>query len=209
MAQVPFTSFYLGPLAVYPTSSGLQDPITGAPERGGNFQAGNYCDLSEKDAQVWNQTYSPILPLYEGRYRIVKLSPTSLSGYTGFGKPVTWALGTTVQQVSLSRPGYNYTPGTYICSSTTSGGTAVATAQVVVGAGGGIISATLLFGGAGFTSVPTFSLSELLNGTNGSVLAQMTETVNAVNTYDSSAIALAQPRGVQLALATAAQITAG
>lgn len=210
MPQVPFTAFYLGPLAVYPASSGLQDPITGAPERGGNFAVGNYCDLSEKDALVWNAQYNPPLPFYEGRYRIVKLNPTSIAGYTGYGKPAGWAQGSTVQQVSLSAAGFNYTPGTYIVSSTTSGGTAKATAQVVIGgANNGIISATLLYGGAGFTSVPTFGLTELTGGTGASLLAQMAESPNVVQTYDSSAIAIAQPRGIQLATATAAQITAG
>lgn len=209
MPQVPFTSFYLGPLAVYPTNTGLQDPITGAPQKGGNFFIGDYCDLSEADAQVWNSQYSPVVPLHQGRYRIVKIGTSSLTGYTGFGRPAGWSLGTTVQQVTLSATGFNYVPGTYTITSTTSGGTARATAQVVVGASGGIISATLLFGGSGFTSVPTFALTELTGGTGGSVLAQMLETANVVNTYDSSVLAIAQPRGVFLGTATAAQIAAG
>ena len=133
-----------------------------------------------------------------------------MAGYTGFGRPAAWALGSTVQQVSLSAAGFNYTAGTYVCQSTTSGGTAKATIQVVVGgANGGIISATLLYGGAGFTSVPTFALTELVGGTGGSVLAQMKVDPNLVAGYDSSAIALATPRGVFLSAATATQITAG
>ena len=209
MPQVPFTSFYLGPLAVYPTNTGLQDPITGASQKGGNFNLGDYCDLTEKDAQVWNSQYSPTLPLHEGRYRIVKVNANAVAGYTGFGRPAAWAQGNSVQQVSLSAPGFNYVPGTYTITSTASGGTTKATAQVVVGAGGGIISATLLNGGFGFTSVPTFGLTELTGGTGGSVLAQMLESSNIVQGYDSSAIALAQPRGVFLASATPTQITAG
>jgi hypothetical protein len=209
MPQVPFTAFYLGPLAVYPSKTGLVDPITGAPERGGNFASGNYADISEKDATVWNQTYNPPVPLQTGRYRIVQLNPTSIAGYTGFGKPVAWASGTTVQQVVIQTTGFNYTPGTYTVSSTTSGGTAKATAQVVIGASGGIISAILLFGGSGFTSTPTFGLTELTGGTGAGLLAQMSVSSNIVQTYDSSALAVAQPRGIQLATATAAQITAG
>ena len=209
MPQVPFTAFYLGPLAVYPTATGLQDPITGASQKGGNFNLGDYCDLTEKDAQVWNSTYSPTLPLHEGRYRIVKVNTNAVSGYTGFGRPAAWAQGSTVQQVTLSASGFNYTPGTYTCVSTTSGGTTKATAQVVVGSSGGIISATLLNPGVGFTSVPTFGLTEVLGGTGGSVLAQMLESSNIVQGYDSSAIALAQPRGVFLASATSTQVTAG
>lgn len=210
MPQVPFTAFYLGPFAVYPTSTGLQDPITGAREKGGNFALGNYCDLSEADALVWNQTYSPAVPLASGRYRIVKFAPTSTAAFTGFGKPCGWALGTQVQQVVVSATGYGYTPGTYTVSSTTSGGTQKATAQVVVGASGGVISATLLNPGVGFTSVPTFGLTELGTPGNGaSVLAQMTESANVVNTLDSTAVAESLVRGIQLTSITAAQITAG
>jgi hypothetical protein len=211
MAQVPFTSFYLGPLAIYTASTGLLDPITGAPERGGNFQAGNYCDLSEKDAQVWNQTYNPPLPFYEGRYRIVKLLPTGVAGNVGYGRPAAWASGSSVQQVSIAAQGDNYVAGTYIVSSTASGGTAKATAQVVIGgADNGIISATLLSPGAGFTSVPTFPLTELTGGAAASLLAQMLVSPNVVQGFDSSAIALAQPRGIFVCnTPTAAQVTAG
>lgn len=209
MPQVPFTSFYLGPLAVYPANTGLVDPITGSPERGGNFYVGNYADLSQADAQVWNSQYNPPEPLYAGRYRIVKLNTTSVANVTGFGFPVAWALGMAVQQVAIANPGFGGIANTYICSSTTSGGTAKATAQVVVGASGGIISATLLFGGAGFTSVPTFPLTELGGIGGASLLAQMLESPNLVQPYDSSAIAIAQPRGIQLTSATAAQIAAG
>ena len=209
MPQVPFTAFYLGPLAVYPANTGLIDPITGSPERGGNFYVGNYADLSQADANVWNSQYSPVEPLYAGRYRIVKLNTTCPANVTGFGLPVAWAQGSSVQQVALSAAGTGGTAGTYIASSTTSGGTAKATAQIVVGASGGIISATLLYGGAGFTSVPTFGLSEVTGLSAGSVLAQMLESANLVQTYDSSAIAIAQPRGIQLTSATTAQIAAG
>lgn len=208
MPQVPFTAFYLGPTAVYPAYTGLQDPITGAPELGGNFLIGNYCDLSEADARIWNAQFGTTL--HQGRYRIVHLASVALTGYVGLGRPVAWALGTSVQQVSIANPGFGYTTGTFTCVSSTSGGTTKATIQVVIGgANNSIISATVLNPGSGFTSVPTFSLSELSGGSSGSVLAQMTESANEVTTWDSSAISLNDVRGVFLGTATAAQITAG
>jgi hypothetical protein len=206
MPQVPFTSFYLGPTAVYPTTSGLQDPITGAPQKGGNFQVGDYCDLSEADAQVWNAQYGT--SLHQGRYRIVRLAAAATAANTGLGKPVGFGLGTQVAQVALSAAGSGYTNGTFTCVSTASGGTVKATAQVVV-SGGAIISAVLLNPGSGFTSVPTFSLSELTGGTGGSILAQMVDSANFVCTFDAGAIQLSDVRGVFLGAVTSAQVTAG
>lgn len=207
MPQVPFTSFYLGPLAVYPANTGLQDPITGAPQKGGNFFTGDYCDLSAADALVWNKSFGT--NLFQGRYRIVRLSAASTAANTGNGKPCALARGTTVQDVSLAAAGTSATTdGTYTCVSSTSGGTVKATAQVVV-SGGVIISATLLNPGSGFTSVPTFSLSEIAGLSGGSVLAQMTTSANVVSTFDSSAAQLSDVRGVFLGAVTAAQITAG
>jgi len=206
MAQVPFSAFYLGPLAVYPANTGLQDPITGAPEKGGNFYVGNYCDLSTQDALAYNQQYGT--QLYQGRYRIVKISTLATAANIFYGAPAAWGQGTTLQRVVFV-PGSGYTAGTYVLSSTTSGGTQAATATVVVGASGAIISATLGNPGFGFTSVPTFALTALGGGTGGSVLAQMSESANSVCSFDGGATQLSSVRGVFLAPVTAAQITAG
>lgn len=207
MPQVPFTAFYLGPLAVYPTSTGLQDPITGAPQKGGNFNQGDYCDLSEADANSWAAQYGT--NLHQGRYRIVRLTAAATAANTGLGKPVASGRGTVVEQVALAAAGTSATTdGTYTVASTTSGGTLKATAQVVV-SGGAIISAALTNGGAGFTSVPTFGLTEIAGLSGGSVLAQMRSTANAVCTFDAGAAQLSDVRGVFLAAVTAAQITAG
>lgn len=208
MPQVPFTSFYLGPVAVYTSPTGLTDPITGLSEKGGNFNLGDYCDVTEKDAMVWNATYAPATPLHQGRYRIVKLATAATYSNVGLGKPVGFALGTTVQQVSLSAAGSGYTNGTFTCMSSTSGGTTKATAQVVV-SGGVVISATLLNPGSGFTSVPTFGLTELTGGTAASILAQMTTEANVVCSFDSGALQLSDVRGVFLCSVTAAQVSAG
>ena len=207
MAQVPFSSFYLGPTAVYTSPTGLQDSLTGAAQKGGNFALGNYCDLTEAEAKQWNAQYGTTL--HQGRYRIVQLSTAATTGNTGLGKPVAFGLGTTVQQVALSAAGTSATTdGTYTCASSTSGGTAKATALVVV-SGGAIISAVLVNPGAGFTSVPTFGLTEIAGLSGGSILAQMTESANLVCTFDAAARQLSDVRGVFLCTVTAAQIAAG
>jgi hypothetical protein len=206
MPQVPFTSFYLGPTAVYTSKTGLLDVRTGLPQLGGNFAVGDYCDLSASDAAQWNRQYST--NLYPGRYRIVSVAAAATAANIIQGNVAGWALGTYLDSVTLSAAGSGYTNGTFTCSSSTSGGTTKATATVVV-SGGAIISAQLLNPGAGFTSVPTFGLSELTGGTGGSVLANMHLSSNIVTSFDSSATDLDSVRGVFLGSVTSAQVTAG
>jgi hypothetical protein len=189
-------------LANYLSSTGLVDIRTGLPELGGGMNVGDYFDLTEQEAQAINST------LHTGRYRFVQVASAATAANIKQGTPVGYAKGTTVQNVSLSAAGSGYTDGTYTIVSSTSGGTVKATATAVV-SGGLIISATLTNPGAGFTSVPTFSLSEIPAGSAGSILAQLTTTPNVVTSFDSSASSLSIVRGVFLASLTAAQITAG
>jgi hypothetical protein len=203
MPQVPFTSFYLGPLAVYPSNTGLLDPITGAPQKGGNFNQGDYCDLSASDARVWNQQYST--SLYPGRYRIVGLSPNATAANVLLGMPAALALGTSVDSVVIKTAGSGQTAGTY----TVAASSGAAVIQVVVGSAGTVISATVLNGGVYATgTVPTFTL--VTGGTVGTVLAHMSVNENLVTSWDSSAVSLTNdPRGLFLAPVTSTQITAG
>jgi hypothetical protein len=75
--------------------------------------------------------------------------------------------------------------------------------------GGAIISATLNNPGQGFTSVPTFGLSELTGGSGGSILAEAHLSSNTVTSFDSSATDLDSVRGVFLGSVTSAQVSAG
>jgi len=210
MAQVSFTSFYYGPTAVYTSPTGLTDPTTGAPQKGGNFNLGDYADLTESEAQQWNVQYGTTL--HQGRYRIVKLANAAVAANTGLGQPLGWGVGTTVEQVTFA-PGTGYTPGNYDLVSTGGGTPATqAAAHVVVGPTGAIISAKLSRGGSGFSTVPTFALTALGAGTGGTVIAQMSETANTVTTWDASALgglAAGLVRAMNLSPVTAAQIAAG
>lgn len=204
MPQVSFTSFYNGPLAVYLSNTGLQDPLTGAAEKGGNFFVGDYCDLSTTDAKVWNQTYGT--NLYPGRYRIVALSPNATAANVVQGKPVALALGTSVAAVVIATAGSGQTPGNYTAAA--SSGTAVI--SYVIGSAGTLISVTVSNPGLYSTgTIPTFTIAA--GGTPGTVIAQMSVNVNNVTSWDTaSAISLTNdPRGVFLAPVTSAQITAG
>ena len=72
MAQVPYTSFYLGPFGVYTSPTGMQSPITNQPYLGGSLHEGDYCDLQANEAAVWNIQYG--ISLHAGRYRLVHSS---------------------------------------------------------------------------------------------------------------------------------------
>lgn len=203
MPLVPFTSFYNGPIAVYPASTGLVDPITGMPEKGGNFNQGDYCDLSTADVLQWNRQYGT--NLYPGRYRIVGLSKNATAANVVTGKPAALALGLSVAAVSIVTAGSGQTAGNYTAAA--SSGTAVI--SYVIGSAGTLISATVSNGGVYATgTVPTFTIAA--GGTPGTVLAEMAINVNLVTSWDASAVSLTNdPRGVFLAPVTAAQITAG
>lgn len=214
MAQVPYTSFYLGPLAVYNSPTGMVSNVTGIPYLGDTLHEGDYCDLSAAEAAEWNVLFGATL--YPGRYRFVRLSVNATSANLGFGTPVGFGLGTTVAQAIVAAGGTGYTitatgasSGTVSISSSASGGTAVATATLTLSAGV-ITGAQITFPGAGFTSVPTFTLSSVLSGgSGGSVLARQTVNPNFISSFDSSCAELSTVRGVVLTPVTAAQISAG
>jgi hypothetical protein len=205
-------SFYLGPFAIYTSSTGLTDPITGLPELGGTLHEGDYVDLSDNEAGQWSQRFGP--KLYQGRYRFVRLSPAATAANIAFGKPCGWGIGNSVEDVGFV-PGTGYTPGSYILTAT--GGTnpiSQAVVQVVVGATGSIIGAQVLNGGqyAYGSAAPTFSLTPLGAGTGGSVLAKMYQSANLVSSVDASSVGGAtglNPRGIFLSSPTASQIAAG
>jgi hypothetical protein len=208
MAQVPYTSFYNGPFAVYTSPTGMASQVTSSPYLGGSLHEGDYCDLQAHEAAAWNIQFGA--KLNAGRYRLVRVSPASTNTTIKYGFPVGWGNPTTLGLVVLSAGGSGATTdGTYSISSSTSGGTA-ATALATVS--GGIITAVqLTFPGAGFTSVPTFSLSEIAGISGASVLAQMAYNSNLVGSFDvTGSVDISTVRAIALLPSiTAAQITAG
>lgn len=215
MPKVPFTAFFQGPLAVYPSPTAQSDPITGGIYLGTDFIEGNYADVSNEDAQQWNNAYGT--QLKGGRYRICRLATNAIQAnlpqIAGKGGVVGWTAGTFVQGAIVTVAGSGYANGTYNCVSTYNiGSQSPAIAQVVV-SGGAIISATIVQGGGAFLVAPTFSLSELTGGSGGSVLAQLFQSAHYVSSFDSTALAnttgVSLIRGITYAAPTQAQITAG
>jgi hypothetical protein len=207
MAQVPAQSFYLGPFAVYTSPTGMTDPTTGVPYLGGSLHEGDYCDLTREEAAQWNIRFGA--KLNTGRYRLVRLNAASTASTVKYGFPVGWGLPTTLGQVVLSAAGTSATTdGTYTITSTTAGGTA-ATALATV-SGGAITAVQLTFPGSGFTSVPTFGLTEIAGLSGGSVLAQMAWSPNLVGSFDVTASCdISAVRGIALVPSiTTAQVQA-
>lgn len=212
MPRVPFTAWLGGPAAIYPTSTGQQDPITQLPYLGTDFQNGYFADLSYADAQVWNRSYVPPSPYGPGRYRIVKIASDAVVADILPNQPVGWALGSAVGSVAFTA-GTGYTNGTYSISSSASGSQVAAVAQVVV-SGGAIISASLVSGGSGFvtSSVPTFALTALGGGSGGALTAQLVASGGVVTSLSSVAVSVTSlVRGIALCNPgpTQAQVTAG
>ncbi len=213
MALVRYSVFYNGPFAVYTSRTGLTDIRTGLPELGGGLNLGDFCDLTEAEANSWSIQYGGTAKglLHAGRYRFVYVQAASTAATCVFGYPCGIGLGTTVQQATITNAGTGATAGTYTIASSTSGGTATSILQYVVGSSGTIISANVLSPGAGFTSVPTWSLTA--SGTSGGVIvAQLGITENIVGSFDTTAsISLYSPRGLFLntTALTTTQVSAG
>lgn len=212
MPRVPFTAFQWGPAAIYPSFTGQQDPITGLPYLGTELISGNFADLSNDDARVWNNQYSLLTPLYGGRYRFVKIAPDAVAADILPFQPVGWALGSGVQAATFVA-GSGYTNGTYNISSTASAGQIAAVIQVVV-SGGAIISVQVVQGGSGFltTAVPTVALTSLGSGSGGSITLQLQATGAEVTSFSSVAVTDVElVRGIAMCNPgpTSAQVTAG
>ena len=213
MALVRYSVLYNGPFAVYTSRTGLTDIRTGLAELGGGFNVGDFMDLTESEANSWSAQYlgQGANLLHAGRYRIVQVSTLSTASTCKAGYPCGIANWMTVQQAIITAAGSGQTAGTYNIASSDSGGTSTSNLQVVVGSAGTIISATATTPGAGFTSLPTWTLTTL-GGTPGTVVAQMTINPYVVGSFDTTAsTSLYSPRGVFLnpTALTAAQVAAG
>jgi hypothetical protein len=175
--------------ANFTSPSGMSDPITGFPYEGGGLIAGNFFDLTNDEAA--NASYTTNGTLYAGRYRFVLVDSganaanikTGTVGFIRSGNSVG-----NVRGVVITNAGTGQTAGTYSIAATVgSGGGSGAIIQIIVGSGGTITSATVVNGGFGYNSVPTFSLTAI-GGSSGAVVAQLNTSPNVVTSADQVAI---------------------
>lgn len=164
------------------SQSGMTDPVTGFPYNGGGLNAGDYFDLTNDEAG--NASYTTNGVLYSGRYRYVLVDSGATAANVKTGTVGYIRSGSTVKSAVITSAGSGQTVGSYqIAANPASGGGVGAIIQVIVGSAGTITSVSVVAGGYGYISVPTFSLTTL-GGTTGTVAAQLNATPNIVTSAD-------------------------
>jgi hypothetical protein len=164
-----------------PSATGLLDPVTNQQYNTGGLNRGDYFDLTEQEANTLSNTTVGLC--HAGRYRYVQLDSGATVAYVKTGLVGYIRAGTFVQSVAITSAGSGQTQGVYTVAATVgSGGGAGAVIQVVVGSAGTVTSATVLNGGFGYISVPTFTL--VTGGSVGTVAAQLNSTPNTVTSED-------------------------
>ena len=169
--------------ANFTSPTGLTDSATGQPVAAGGLNLGDYFDAT--NAEAANASYSANGILYSGRYRLVQVDSgaTAANVKTGTVGYLRQGGSGAVKSVIITVPGTTAVTGTYTIAATLgSGGGAGAVIQVVA-SGGAITSVTVLNGGYGYNSVPTFSLTTT-GTTGGTVAAQLDTTPNIVTSAD-------------------------
>lgn len=183
--------------ANFTSSTGLTDMASGQPVAAGGLNLGAYFDATNEEAA--NASYATNGVLYAGRYRLVQVDSgaTAANVKTGtVGYLRNGGASGNVKSVIITNAGTGATAGTYTVAATLgSGGGSGAVIQVTVGSAGTITAATLLNGGYGYTTVPTFSLTAT-GTTGGAVVAQLNSSDNIVTSQDQIGVTGVQARPV-------------
>ena len=176
------------------SQSGLTDPVTGFPYNGGGLNAGDYFDLTNEEAATASYTTNGIL--FSGRYRFVQVDSGATAANVKTGTVGYVRSGSTVKSVVVLTQGSGQTVGTYqVAANVGTGGGQGAIIQVIV-TSATAISVSVLNGGFGYVSPPTFTLAT--GGTPGTVVAQLNISMNIVTSAD---VAINAVNGPNAALA--------
>ena len=169
--------------ANFTSPSSFTDLRTGQAFPAGGLNLGDYFDATEQEANQASYTTNGIL--HAGRYRLVQVSAGATAANVKAGPVGYLAPGSFVQSVVQLVAGSGMTPGTYNVTTAGGGGTTQATLQVVV-LTATTIAVTVLTPGAGFTSLPTATLTGT-GGTPATLTVQMGWSVNVVTSADIAA----------------------
>ena len=160
--------------------SGQGDSATGFPYAGGGLNQGDYFDLTNDEALGASNPATGIL--YNGRYRYVQVDSGATAANVKTGTVGYIRSGSTVKSVVVLTQGSGQTVGTYQVAATVgSGGGSGAIIQVIV-TSATAISVSVVNGGFGYVSAPTFTLAT--GGTPGTVAAQLSVGQNIVTSAD-------------------------
>jgi hypothetical protein len=177
--------------ANFTSPTGLTDPDSGQPVAAGGLNLGDYFDATNGEAA--NASYGVNGKLYAGRYRLVQVDSgaTAANVKTGtVGYLRAGGLSGTVNSVVITNAGTGATAGTYTIAASFGAGGTGAVIQVVVASTGLITAVSVLNGGYGYNSVPTFSLTAT-GTTAGAVAAQLDSTPNIVSSADQIGVGTA------------------
>jgi hypothetical protein len=171
------------------SATGLLDPVTGQQYNTGGLDRGDYFDLTEAEANRLSVTSTGLC--HAGRYRYVLVDSGATAANVKTGTVGYLRSGSFVQAVQTITVGSGQTAGTYTVNATVgSGGGSGASIQVVVSSAGTISgNPTVLNGGAGYVSPPTFSLAAL-GGSAGTLSVQLNSTPNVVTSTDQIGVAI-------------------
>ena len=162
------------------SASGQTDNMTGQPYYGDGLYPGIYADLTNQEAQLSSNLTVGLL--YNGRYRYVQVDSGATAANVTTGTVGFIRSGSTVKNVVVLTQGTGQTVGPYqVAANVGSGGGSGAVIQVVVTASNAI-TVTVLNGGFGYVSAPTFTLAT--GGTPGTVVAQLGNSQNVVTSAD-------------------------
>ena len=163
------------------SASGQTDNMTGAAYYGDGLYPGIYADMTNAEAAASSNLGVGLL--YNGRYRYVQVDSGATAANVKTGTVGYMRSGSTVDSVVLLTAGSGQTAGTYQVAATVgSGGGSGAIIQVIVGSAGTVTSVSVVNGGFGYVSVPTFTL--VTGGTVGTVAAELHSTPNIVTSAD-------------------------
>jgi hypothetical protein len=173
----------------FTSPTALTDVRTGQPFAAGGLNLGDFFDATNQEA--FQGSYTTNGTLFSGRYRFVQVDSGATAANVKTGTVGYLRNGTFVQSVVITGAGSGQTAGTYNVAANAGNGGTGALIQVVVGSAGTVTSATVLQGGYGYSSVPTFTL--VTGGSVGTVVAQLNTTPNLVTSFDQVAAGTAIP----------------
>lgn len=164
----------------FSSPTALTDQYTGQPYTGGQINVGDYTDLDNETAA--SLSYTTNGTLFAGRYRYVQVDSSATAAYVKTGTVGYLRKGTSVSSVRITGAGTGQTNGTYSIAGVGGGGVGALVSVTI--AGGLVTQATVVQGGYGYATEPTFTISE--GGTPGTLQAQLNSTPNLVTSYDQA-----------------------
>lgn len=173
------------------SESGMTDPVTGFPYEAGGLGVGDYFDLTTSEA--FNASFTTNGICYSGRYRYVQVDSGATAAFVKTGTIGFMRAGSNVASAVTVNAGTGLTNGSYQVSAVPgSGGGTGAVIGINVSGGSIVANPSVVNGGFGYTSTPSFSLAAL-GGSGAAVQAQLNITPNIVTSIDVAVNGISNP----------------